>query len=467
MLKKTAIIFILFICITQNVFAQLDGCADKFDEIDPSCILKYKESMKDLRFVIVKEGKTYRADNTIFFQTSNGHLGKFIIKSAYASKTECSLYLDAVTYIDGQLYYPNANFSIKNEFNSWGTHQVGFDELGIDDFALIRTKGKCVFTNISAKAKLYKKTNETQIIESNDVLFYASLFLIGLSVFLVARTIFQDEDRFKAEEKLEDVDNTEKDNTPNDIVLKYSRPFFKRYFSPVVAGMKNKKQIREKYKRVLSSSGMNKFLTPEDFFAFKLFLILGFPILYLGIGEFLEEDWPLVLVPVMSAIGFVYPDIWIKGKIEIRQKEVLRNMPFAVDMLALCVEAGLDFVAAMAKVIEKAPPSALSDEFEIMLKETKIGATRAEGLRQMAWRINALEMSSFCATLIAADSVGANISPILKTLSIELRQKTSTEVEKMGAKAATKMLLPMMMFILPSVLVIIMAPLALELMGAK
>ena len=143
----------------------------------------------------------------------------------------------------------------------------------------------------------------------------------------------------------------------------------------------------------------------------------------------------------------------------------MENMPFVVDMLALSVEAGLDFVAAMQKVIEKAPPSALVDEFETLIKETKIGASRAEALRGLSWRIDTLPISSFCATLIAADSVGANIGPILKTLAQELREKRSSMIEQKGAQAATKILIPMIFFVLPAVLIVIAAPIALQLMG--
>jgi tight adherence protein C len=143
----------------------------------------------------------------------------------------------------------------------------------------------------------------------------------------------------------------------------------------------------------------------------------------------------------------------------------MENMPFVVDMLALSVEAGLDFVAAMQKVIEKAPPSALVDEFETLIKETKVGASRAEALRGLSWRIDTLPISSFCATLIAADSVGANIGPILKTLAQELREKRSSMIEQKGAQAATKILIPMIFFVLPAVLIIIAAPIALQLMG--
>ena len=143
------------------------------------------------------------------------------------------------------------------------------------------------------------------------------------------------------------------------------------------------------------------------------------------------------------------------------------NMPFCVDMLALSVEAGLDFVAAMAKVIEKAKKNALTEEFENVIKEIKIGSSRADALRNFAWRVDLIQISSFCATLIAADSVGASIGPILKSLAVEIRQKKSAEVEKAGATAATKILFPMMFLIIPSVLLIVFAPIVLEMISGK
>ncbi len=302
--------------------------------------------------------------------------------------------------------------------------------------------------------------------EGSNILYYASLGLIGIAVFLIAKTIFQDEDQFQAQEKLDD--NKEKDEiAKHGIVLRYSRPFFKRYFSPIVSGMKNKKTFKEKYRRKLAAAGLTNILTPEDFFAFKLFLILGFPLLFMAVRLFLGEEWSLSLIPVLAFVGFYYPDIWISGKIQDRQKEIIMSMAFCVDMLALSVEAGLDFVAAMAKVIEKAKANALTEEFENVIREIKIGASRAEALRNLAWRIDLIQISSFCATLIAADSVGASIGPILKSLAIEIRQKKSAEVEKAGATAATKILFPMMFLIIPSVLVIVFAPIVLELINGK
>jgi len=295
------------------------------------------------------------------------------------------------------------------------------------------------------------------------LILYAAILGIGVSVFIFMRMLFQEQSELQATEQLEDGSAETKDNfSQHGIILKYSRPFFKHYISPIVSSMKIKKQIREKYKQPIASAGLTEILSPEDFYAFKIFLIVGFPIMFMAIRTFLEETWPLKLIPVLSIVGFMYPDLWVKGKIEKRQKDIISDMPFAVDMLALSVEAGLDFIMAMAKVVEKAPKGPLCEEFQSVIKEIKIGASRAEALRNMAYRIDSISMTSFTATLIAADSVGASIGPILKNLSVEIRQKRSTEIEKEGATAPTKILFPMILFIMPAVFLMIAAPMAVE-----
>lgn len=429
-------------------------------------IIKKAEIAKDLVFPFTEQSLKENKDKIFFFRSSTGYLGKFIIRTITMSANQCSMYIDSVVYTPrNNDIVKNVTMGIESNAGSWSVDRVSLDEVGTD-FVLKREHGICVLKRVNAHAFAYKKFLQEED-EGEVILVYFGLFLIGLAVFLVARTVFQDDERYKAKEKLEDAEVEEKRDTPNDIVLKYSRPFFKRYFTPVINGMKYRRKIKEKYKRTLASSGMNKFLTPEDFYAFKVFLIIGFPIVYLGLRTFLEveEDWPLSVTPLVSLFGFFYPDIWIKGKIAQRQKEITLSMPFIVDMLALSVEAGLDFVAAMQRVIEKAPPSPLVDEFETMIKETKIGLSRAEALRQLSWRVDTLPVSSFCATLISADAVGADIAPILKTLAGEIRQKRSSLAEQEGAKAATKMLLPMIFITLPAVLLIIAAPMALKLMN--
>ena len=300
--------------------------------------------------------------------------------------------------------------------------------------------------------------------QSSQLIFWGSIILIGLVFFIISNSFLAKEEAFKATETIGEDKGSEQDYRKFGSILSYSRPFFVRYFTPIVAGLKGKKKLREKYKKPLAHAGLTDVLSPEDFFAFKLFLIIAFPLVFIGVRQFLEETWPLTLIPVLAGVGFIYPNIWANGLSDLRKREIIMSMPFAVDMLALSVEAGLDFIAAMSKVTEKAKPSALVDEFNILQKEIKIGATRAEALRNMAWRTDLIPITSFTATLIAADSVGANIGPILKNLSVEIRQKKSAEAEKQGATAATKILFPMLFLIVPAVFIVVAAPIVLELL---
>lgn len=459
MILKKLIIFILSLFLSVNALAD---CSKDYKNIDRECIAQYESKMSDIKFALVTE-EDKLLERIYFYKTSSGNLGKFKIKNITKVKGECSLYVDATTYIKNDVYNPTGSFNVSKEYGSWTKDNLTFDYRPTDDFTLYVKNNTCAF---SAKNTVYFATDvKDERFAGSDLLYYTGFFLIGLAVFLIAMTIFKEEDQFKAQATLEDADEDPDAKKINDIVLKYSKPFFRRYFSPIVKGMKNKKKIKERYKRVLASAGLNRVLDPEDFYAFKLFLIIGFPVLFLFVRWFVEETWPLELVFVVSVVGFYYPNIWINGKIARRQQEIMNKMPFIVDMLALSVEAGLDFMAAMQKVIEKAPPSALVEEFEILIKETRVGASRADGLRQLSWRVNLLPVSSFCATLIAADSVGASIGPILKTLAAELRQKKSAEAEKSASTAATKILFPTMFFIIPSVFVMIAAPMVLDFIG--
>lgn len=301
-------------------------------------------------------------------------------------------------------------------------------------------------------------------LSSYDLLLYSGIGLVGLCAFIISLSLMSEEEKFKAMEKIDETqDSAPTVNKNEGIILKYSRPLFKRYISPIVGGMKVKHSIRKKYKQKLANAGLTNDLTPDDFYSFKLFLILAFPVLYVLIREFGEfYDWPIIVAPFTGIFGYFYPDIWMSGRVESRKEEIIISMPFIVDLLALSIEAGLDFVAAINKVVEKAPRSALVEEFEIFLKEIKVGSNRAEGLRGLSYRTNVLEIASFSATLIAADSVGANIGPILKVLAGDMRMKKSASIEKKGAQAVTKILGPIMLFILPSIILIIMAPIGIQ-----
>jgi tight adherence protein C len=286
---------------------------------------------------------------------------------------------------------------------------------------------------------------------------------LGLAIYFLVRTVFSDEERRSAGKQLGNYRDS--GNDAGNAILKYSRPFFSRYLVPIVEEMKID-DTRKILKRKLASAGLTDVLTPDELYSFKLFLIIGFPVLLAFMKLAWEMDVPGYAFPTSMLIGYYYPDkIWLPSVIKRRQEDIKRAMPFVVDLLALSTEAGLDFMGAIAKVTEKAKPSPLVQELEMLLKEIKIGSSRAEAMRNMAWRIDLMEVNSFVAVLISADEMGASIGKILRQQSEQIRHERFIRAEKAGAKATQMVLLPMMLFIMPAIFIIIFGPFILGMRG--
>ncbi len=454
--------------LSTSVWSQ-SSCGEEFKDISASCIA-------DKKFGTTKIPINKLLNDTILvYKTPGGEFGKMhiltVINKPRGEKPECTVFLDALTYSNDGSFVPNSSLSI-GPAKHWLRDRIYLDREGLSALELAFDKektGECVLLlTKDAEFGMYKKgSNEKKgFKEDSPALFWAPLVLIFVAIFIIVRVFMEDQDKYKTQEALEEAENSTK-GKDQALFLKITKPFYKRYFLPIVQGSKNKQGFRNKYRQKIANAGLTKDMSPDEFMALKFFMIIGGPFAFLAARWIMEATWPISLTPVMGIVGYFYPDVWLDGMIKRRADMVLRAMPFIVDMLALSVEAGLDFMAAIQRVIEKAPQSPLTEEFETLIKETKIGSSRAEGLRQLGWRVNIIEINSFCATLIAADSVGASIGPLLKQLSQELRVKRSSRAEQQGATAATKILIPMIFFILPAVLVAIFAPMLLKMMSGK
>jgi len=286
---------------------------------------------------------------------------------------------------------------------------------------------------------------------------------LGLAVYFLVRTVFSDEEKRSAGKAL----GNYRDNAPDagNVILKYARPFFSRYIVPIVEDLKIDDK-RKVLKKKLASAGLTEALTPDELFSFKISLIVGFPLLLGFMKVAWQMDVPFWAFPVSMFIGYFYPDkLWLASVIKNRQEEVKRAMPFVVDLLALSTEAGLDFMGAIQKVTDKAKPSPLVQELDMLLKEIKVGSSRAEAMRNMAWRIDLMEVNSFVAVLISADEMGASMGKILRQQSEQIRHERFIRAEKAGAKATQMVRLPMMLFIMPAIFIIIFGPFILGMKG--
>ena len=289
--------------------------------------------------------------------------------------------------------------------------------------------------------------------ESSEFVLNIGYAFVGLAVFLVARMLMQEEERSAAQENLED-----RGRRSSNPLVRITKPFFSQYILPKVRGKPSWDPKRKILKRKIVAAGLKDEITPDEFISFKMLLILFFPLVgaFLKAGDFIDVEWYYI---VGSAIaGWFYPDLWLKLRIEDRQKRILKAMPFIVDLLALSTEAGLDFIGAIGKVVEKASPSPLVEEFGQLLREIKVGSSRQAALREMALRIDLSAVNSFVAILISADQMGASIGKILRQQSEQIRSERIVRAEKAGAAAAQKVIIPLVLFILPAVMLLVFGP---------
>jgi tight adherence protein C len=291
-------------------------------------------------------------------------------------------------------------------------------------------------------------------IERGQLVINFAYLLLGSAVFMLVRMLMAEQESRAALENLED----QRGRAASFPFVKILRPFYSQYIVPMIRGRPSWEKKRKHWRRLLIAGGVKEEFTPDEFIAFKLIFIIFLPIIMglLQVGGLIDLSTYIIVGAGIG--GWFLPNFLLSGRVEARQKQVIRAMPFIVDLLALSTEAGLDFVGAMAKVVEKAKPSPLVEEFSQLLKEIKVGASRQDALREMAARIAMSEINSFVAILISADQMGASIGKILRQQSEQIRNQRMLAAEKAGAAAASKVILPLVIFILPAVMIMIFAP---------
>jgi tight adherence protein C len=182
----------------------------------------------------------------------------------------------------------------------------------------------------------------------------------------------------------------------------------------------------------------------------------------LGVVIFIALPPSLMLQKVAFAflfavIGLFIPRMWLNGKVKSRQKQVIKAMPDALDMITTCVEAGLGLDAALARVAEKST-GPLADELSHMLRDVAMGKLRRDALQEMADRIGVEELTSFITSIIQAEQLGVGIAQVLRVQSDQLRTKRRQRAEKQAHEAPIKMIFPLVLFIFPAFLVVILGP---------
>ena len=249
--------------------------------------------------------------------------------------------------------------------------------------------------------------------------------------------------------------------------IELSQPFSQRIIIPIARRMGEivmrftPQNAIQSMSRKLELAGNPGNLDPSVFFALRF---VGLPIGLIFIfldniaspNTMMDGKGLMFGIPA-SILGFYLPDLLLKSRIDRRQKEIRKAMPDALDLLTICVEAGLGFEAAMSKVYEKWD-NELGRAFGRVIREVQLGKLRREALRDMADRLGINEMTSFVAAVIQSEQLGVSMAQVLRIQADQMRVRRRQLAEEEAHKAPLKMLLPMALFIFPALCIVLMTP---------
>ncbi|TAN38324.1 MAG: type II secretion system F family protein [Verrucomicrobia bacterium] len=232
-------------------------------------------------------------------------------------------------------------------------------------------------------------------------------------------------------------------------------------------------KMRTEVNRRIVMAGYEGLLSAEEFFALRVLVpmvvgtLLALAFLYLTahMPERMQRSFAAreaFVCPLFYLLGFTWPGLWLQRSIRDRHRRIERALPFVLDLLTLSVEAGLDFMSAIKRIIERRAVDALGEELIRAFREVQLGRTRREALRFMADRINQTDVSSVVSALVQADELGVSIGNMLRIQADLMRTRRFQRAEKLANEAPVKMLFPLTVFIFPSVFMVLLGPIIVQ-----
>ena len=217
-----------------------------------------------------------------------------------------------------------------------------------------------------------------------------------------------------------------------------------------------------KYQKMLVASGIKKERI-SVFMGVKMLLTVLLPVAYLvfyGIPIEKAFTTKVLFTAALAIVGFLLPTFWLRNKLQKRQLRIFHDLPDLLDLMTVCVEAGLSMDAAMIKVCEDSQfkKSPLAMEMKIATQETRAGKPRLDALRDMGERTMVDDLKAFAAMLVQTERLGTSLAQSLRVHSDSLRTIRRQRAEEAAAKTAIKLLFPLVFFIFPALLLVILGP---------
>ena len=250
-------------------------------------------------------------------------------------------------------------------------------------------------------------------------------------------------------------------------LIQFSRPLVHNFTLSHVKRVKSEK-YRKKVEKKIITAGLTREINVDEFIGLQILWGIAFPLLFLTLNIILSLGFSAIAGFIMSGIGFYFPHAYCNSCRQKRRISIIGDLPIFIDILALSTEAGLDFMGSIQRIMEKAPKdSVLAEELSTVLKDIKLGQTRAKALSSMDERIDLPEVKSVIAVIRDADETGASIAKALKSKAEQMRFERFARAEEAGAKASQKILIPMMIFIIPAVFIVMFAPAVFQFMKGQ
>src|SRR5947199_5566472 len=253
---------------------------------------------------------------------------------------------------------------------------------------------------------------------------------------------------------------------PSIAEIELQQPFGERVVRPALTRLGRwfehsmPEKAREQIYMTLQLAGRPGGMTPSYFIAVRYVLTAALCSLGILIGTLAHNQILLaILATVGAVIGLYGPMFWLRQRVSGRRAEILSDLPDVIDVLVVCVEAGLTFEAAIEQVVQKYE-HALASEFGRVMQEVRLGRPRLEALNDMGQRTGVEELNNFVQAIIQSEQLGSGMSRILRIQSDEIRNKRLLSAQERGAKASLKMLIPMLGCIFPTLWVILLGPAA-------
>jgi tight adherence protein C len=286
------------------------------------------------------------------------------------------------------------------------------------------------------------------------------VIVVVVGLFLVLRSRAPSQ---SIEERLNELAASGQSFTLEEIEL--SLPFSQRVLVPMLEKLSELAQrftpsnSIEAVRHKLELGGIAHKIKPAQFLGIRLMgsFALGILSLLIAFAGTIPLLQRLLMIVVAFALGYLVPGIWLGSKIKRRQNDVQKALPDALDLLTICVEAGLDFTSSMQKVAEKWE-NELSAAFMRTVQEMQLGKLRREALRNMADSMDVPDVTSFVAAIVQADSLGVSMAKVMRIQSDTMRMKRRQRAEEKARQAPVKMMLPLVFFIFPTILIVLLGP---------